>query len=273
MVITKYAAKELIPGRIILVTYKHHVNKLGMILTVESKKLTPYTVLILNHSTAIKENADINFDKALKTEPESATESLENSTPDEFYKMLSLASNEIFQPDGIGGHEVINITQFDIFEITKNVLKIDADLVLKDWSKRQIERFRNDPVGKTCNDAIQELTKLTQTTKWIDSLNLIDVRFDLKIKEIDEVTQLHTLLAAKDQIVSLIKFTNIANFEKQFGDIFRKKHLENQRDVLEFNMSNQSMSLYPEYKSRIKILETLEYIDSQHRGKYSLKST
>jgi hypothetical protein len=57
--------------------------------------------------------------------------------------MLGLAKKKkIFVPDEVGGHTVLTVTANDIIEIVKDKVSEDTHLVLKDWEKRQIPRFR-----------------------------------------------------------------------------------------------------------------------------------
>lgn len=103
----------------------------------------------------------------------------------EWYWMLGLAKEQITSPDSNGKHYVLDISSHDIFEISSKKISLeDPQLIVDDWKKRQIERFRNDPPGKTCQFAIQELLKICVQTevskeKALGCLKLID---DLPIR-------------------------------------------------------------------------------------------
>jgi len=75
-----------------------------------------------------------------------------------YYKILSLTpKNKFFQPEGIGGHSVLDIKAMDIISITKNTFKVDADVIIRNWEQRQLERFKDTPPGGTVVKAVTEL--------------------------------------------------------------------------------------------------------------------
>jgi len=133
--------KELTPGRILLVSHKEHVNKLGILLTVDKSKMV-FKVLVLCSGQKAETNGlgdEIHLSVASGKE-----KSEEQNEPDPlWYKMLGLASKKkIFVPDGVGGHTVVTLAANDIVEILKEKVSIDTNLVFQDWEKRQIPRFR-----------------------------------------------------------------------------------------------------------------------------------
>jgi len=133
--------KELTPGRILLVSHKEHVNKLGILLTVDKSKMV-FKVLVLCSDHKAETNA---FGDEIHLSVASGKENSEeqNERHPLWYKMLGLASKKkIFVPDGVGGHTVVTLTASDIVEILKEKVSIDTNLVFQDWEKRQIPRFR-----------------------------------------------------------------------------------------------------------------------------------
>jgi antiviral helicase SKI2 len=134
--------KKLTPGRILLISQKEHVNKLGILLTVGKSKTDFIKVLVLCSDQKAETNGsgdEIHLSVASGKEKSAE----ENERDPLWYKMLGLASkNKIFIPDGVGGHAVLTLTASDLLEILKEKVSIDTDLVIKDWEKRQIPRFR-----------------------------------------------------------------------------------------------------------------------------------
>jgi antiviral helicase SKI2 len=126
-------AKELTPGRIVLIIHKEHINKLGILLNVDTRRSERvFKVLVL---------CDEIQSSVTSSNAEKSKEQYEHDPL--WYKMLGLASKKkIFIPDGVGGHTVLNITASDIIDIVKKKVSIDANLVIQDWEKRQIPRFR-----------------------------------------------------------------------------------------------------------------------------------
>lgn len=246
MIVNKIA-KEMYPGRVLLVTKDEHINKLALLLNVNVRggKAT-YKVLVLNDDRKIVHN---------KT--------------DIWYKMIGLASEKIFSPIGKCTHDVLTISPIDIFEISSKTVKIDGEMVVKDWEKRQIERFRNDPPGQSCSNAIQELIKININAVEEKKIQFLDLIHDLKIDDALLYEVIVILNKMKENLRDLIGSIQIPNFEEHFLSVFTKKSLEDKRNQLKFKLSNNSLTLYPEYESRILLLQELKYVDSQNRGRTS----
>lgn len=127
----KKAVKSLTPGRILLISYESHYNKLALLLgTVQNKGNRQYRVLVLK-------NSDIS--KTIK-EIEEKNQKINKS--DKWYNIVALTKKEIFIPVGIPSDEVLTIDAWNILEITNCQIKIDYNLVLANWEKRQIPRFK-----------------------------------------------------------------------------------------------------------------------------------
>jgi antiviral helicase SKI2 len=125
--------KELTPGRILLISHREHINKLGILLNVDTRKNERvFKVLVL---------CDEMQSSVASSDKEKFIEQYEHDPL--WYKMLGLASKKkIFVPDGVGGHTILTMTASDIVDIVKNKVSIDTNLVIQDWEKRQIPRFR-----------------------------------------------------------------------------------------------------------------------------------
>lgn len=243
--------KEMIPGRVLLITKQEHINKLALLLNanVRGGKAT-YRVLVL------KDDRVIACDKT-----------------DIWYKMIGLASEKIFSPIGTSTHDILTVSPVDIFEICSKTVKIDGDMVVKDWEKRQIERFRNDPPGQSCSYAIQELTKININAVEEKKIQYLDLTNDLKVDDAILYERIQILNRLKEHLRDLIGSVQIPNFEEHFHSVFTKKSLEDKRNQLQFKLSNHSLTLYPEYESRILLLQELKYVDSQNRGKTNQNKT
>lgn len=139
----KYA-KELTPGRMLLISHKEHINKLGILLSSDtSKKDRAFRVLVLCNDEKSK-TVDYSDEIQLSVASSDKETSEEQYEPDPlWYKMLGLANKKkIFVPDEMGGHTVLTVTTSDIIGIVKNKVSVDTNLVIQDWEKRQIPRFR-----------------------------------------------------------------------------------------------------------------------------------
>lgn len=147
----------LLPGRIVLITHKNHINKPAVLLTAPNPSAK---VLVL----------------ADKDEPLEPC----NERDNDWYWMLGLAKEQMAEPNTSGKHYILDVTCHDIFEISSKKIPLeDPQLVIDDWKKRQMERFRNDPPGRTCEFVVQELLKVglrngVSKEKALDCLRLID---------------------------------------------------------------------------------------------------
>ena len=138
--------KDMVPGRVILVSYKSHVNKLGVLLSVDSsRKGKTYRILVLCNS----ENTKIgNFSEEIQLSVISSENEKRKQEEEElhplWYKMLGIVNKKkIFVPDGVGGHTVLNVLASDVVDIVKHTIKLEnPSLVISDWENRQIPRFR-----------------------------------------------------------------------------------------------------------------------------------
>lgn len=185
--------KLLTPGGLVLVTQKGHVNKLALIL---SKKTAGFRVLVLCN-------------------PQNDPEQPERN--DLWWQMLGLAREKLFAPSGSPGHTVLTVTASDIFEISAKSVKLDPKLVEADWDKRQQDRFKFDPPGQTCAQAVHELLKLTVKANETNNAALEFQHFisDLKVNEQNLYHALKDMYVIKDRMLDHLPSTRIPNFEEQ----------------------------------------------------------
>lgn len=119
----------LMPGRVLLISYASHYNKLALMLsTVQSKNKIQYRVLVLKNSETSKHVED---------EP-----GLTFKDSEKWHDMVALTVKKMFVPVGVPSDEVLIISAWHILEITNCQIKLDCNLILANWEKRQIARFR-----------------------------------------------------------------------------------------------------------------------------------
>lgn len=120
MLATKRAVKNLVEGRVLLVSFKFHYNKLAVLLDIGKRaQNVTYKVLLLTN------------------EEENSTEKNDN-----WYKIIALTKEKLFLPNQVPSHEVLIIEDYNILEITNCTIKADYTFVKADWERRQIPRFR-----------------------------------------------------------------------------------------------------------------------------------
>lgn len=174
--------------------------------------------------------------------------------------MLAQTKPPFSDIDNVVGHKIITIEPTDIIDVAKTLMKIDAEQIVNNWTQRQMPRFRDSPVSQATTKALAELidyTKSMRTTK--PKVQFINFSTEFKLLEDLELIKLH-----RQRMDEWLPHTRIANFEQEFGPVFDRKQLETKQSELRFKMSDQNLSLYPEYQYKLEILKRLNYIDDQH---------
>ncbi|MEQ2198034.1 hypothetical protein XENOCAPTIV_006663, partial [Xenoophorus captivus] len=117
----------------------------------------------------------------------------------------------------------------------------------------------NDPPGQAISTATQELLRLAEANP--GGMATLDPVNDLQLKSVDVVEGSMRLRVLQD---SLRDFNCIHSptFAEQFARIKERMSVQEELDRLLFLVSDQSLTLLPEYHQRIKVLQSLQYIDS-----------
>ncbi|XP_055904633.1 SKI2 subunit of superkiller complex protein [Eupeodes corollae] len=252
--------KEMKTGRVLVVTQGRHYNKLGILLSSKSVagKDTVYKVLVLDHHQAYDTREALNRGEA-------------------FNKLISLTpQNKFFQPDGIGGHTILDIKADDIIEITKSNIKVDPDVIIRNWEQRQIERFRDNPPSTSVVKAVSELQMLNNNyIAQPESVKFINLTSEVNVSDGNEMAEIRNLENLSKQLSEVLPHTNIAGFEQEFSAVYDKKILEKRIEDLKFKNSTKNLSLYPDYCNKLEVLRALKYIDEQDevtlKGKVACK--
>lgn len=155
---------------------------------------------------------------------------------------------------------MLTIEPSNVIDITKAVAKVEADTILNNWQQRQMPRFKDTIVGPATQKAIAELMKLHQQIKsQKQKLEFVNFKQDLKMAQ-----ELELISLCREKLGKALPCTDVANFEQEFSPVFDRRQLEAKQKELKFKMSNQNLSLYPEYQYKLEILKRLNYIDDQH---------
>lgn len=238
--------KEMKIGRVLVVTQGRHHNKLAVLLSIKSvaSKDTIYKVLVLDHNQAYESRESLNRGEI-------------------FSKLISLTpQHKFFQPDGIGGHIILDIKACDIVEITKSNLKVDPDVIIRNWEQRQIERFKDSPPSSSVIKAVSELLLLNNNyIASPDSLKFINLTSEVNVSAGSEMAEVSYMEHLWKQLSEVLPHTNIAGFEQEFCTVYDKKILERRIEELKFKNSTKNLSLYPDYCNKLEVLRALKYID------------
>ncbi|XP_005186966.1 superkiller complex protein 2 [Musca domestica] len=238
--------KELKVGRVVLVCKGKHYNKLGVLLSMKAVqgKETTYRVLVLDHQ--FKSNEKDDFYRG-----------------ESYYKMIALTPQfKYYHPEGIGGHTILDLHAADFVEITKTNVKIDADVIIRNWEQRQIERFKDSPPGASVVKLVSELHQLNENyIQNSDSIKFINMSKEINVNAETEMAQIRYLEHLAKQLQDVLPHTNIAGFEQEFAIVYERKMLEHRIEELKFKNSTKNLSLYPDYCNKLEVLRALKYID------------
>lgn len=255
---------ELKPGRILCITYKKY-NRLAILLNEVNltKPGLPFTVItLLNNDELIPQNEN-NLTSAIKSKTEKTSE---DSDTCRWHKLMSLMNGH-FSSDGLGKHEVLSIGCNDILEITRKTLKVKGDEIVKDYKQRLIPRYSSSSPSSSVLQAITELKSLSdEFIKDQSNVPSNDIQYMLSMSQSLELVDLVDEL--KNKRVALEKLKGqiiISNFEEEFKRVFERENLINEINTLKYKLSKESLSLYPDYQNKLKVLQDLKYIDELHQ--------
>uniref|UniRef100_A0A4W5N1P3 SKI2 subunit of superkiller complex n=1 Tax=Hucho hucho TaxID=62062 RepID=A0A4W5N1P3_9TELE len=232
--------KALSVGRVVVVNNKQHFNALGVLLQVSSDSVNrTFTALVICE----------------KGNEEGGGDSPNASAFPHLY------NTALFIPEGPCSHTVQKLKLQDVSAITVKTLKVIPDRIIDNYNKRQQPRFRLDPPGQAISTATQELLRLAEANP--GGVVTLDAVNDLQLKSVDVVEGTMRLRLLQD---SLKDFNCIHSptFSEQvcFLRVQERMSVQEELDKLLFLISDQSLSLLPEYHQRIKVLQSLQYVDS-----------
>ncbi|KAJ3609359.1 hypothetical protein NHX12_023882 [Muraenolepis orangiensis] len=224
--------KALSVGRVIVVNSNQHPNALGV--SSDSVNRT-FTALVICEKGNEEEEGS-SFSRALRPGYTSA----------------------LLVPEGPCSHTVQKLKPVDISAVTVKTLKVIPDRIIENYSKRQQPRFRSDPPGQAISTATQELLRLAEANP--GGLTTLDPVNDLQLKSMEVVEASMRLRVLHD---GLKDFTCIHSptFTEQYARVQERLGVQEELDTLLFQVSDQSLTLLPEYHQRIKVLRSLQYVD------------
>ncbi|XP_049877714.1 helicase SKI2W [Pectinophora gossypiella] len=238
-------AKELVAGKIMIVSAGPFINQLSVYLNGNGPRQTPYKVLVLN--TAVQDTTRYNFD-----------------VDDNWFRMLSFSAlyDSIGTEESTIDHTILCIAPKNVVAVTKMTLKIDPNLIIQDWEKRQMPRFKDAPVGSSCASTVQELSRLSHAVRTgVTTLERISLTQYLSVSTGEILQTLDKMNKFQSELETLKKSTDIANFKSEFAIVYERKQAERKRDKYKRLLSYENLALYPDYQRRLMVLRELNYID------------
>lgn len=230
--------KALSVGRVVIVNNSQHHNSLGVILQVSSDAVNrTFTALIICE----------------KGNEEAASDDQSNKVA------LPIYSTTLFIPEGPCSHTVQKLKLQDISAITTKALKVIPERIIDNYNKRLQPRFRLDPPGQAISTATQELLRLAEAN--MGGMTVLDPVNDLHLKGVDVVEGVMRQRVLQDSLKDF-HCIHSPTFSEQFTRVQERMSVQEELDKLLFLVSDQSLTLLPEYHQRIKVLEALQYVDS-----------
>nr|XP_061808653.1 superkiller complex protein 2-like [Nerophis lumbriciformis] len=230
--------KALSVGRVVVVNNKQHLNALGVILQVSNDAVNrTFTALIICDKGNEEGEGNGEHNQAFP----------------------HLYNTALFIPEGPCSHTVQKLKLQDITGITVKTLKVIPDRIIDNYQKRQQPRFRMEPPGQAISTATQELLRLAEANP--GGIATLDPVNDLQLKSV-EVVEASMRLRVLQSSLSEFNCIHSPTFAEQFAKVKERMSVQEELDKLLFLVSDQSLSLLPEYHQRIKVLQSLQYVDN-----------
>uniref|UniRef100_A0A671QXI1 Helicase SKI2W-like n=1 Tax=Sinocyclocheilus anshuiensis TaxID=1608454 RepID=A0A671QXI1_9TELE len=232
--------KALSVGRVVIVSNGQHHNALGVILQVSNDAVNrTFTALIICE----------------KGNEEAAGDDLSNKAFHPIY------STTLFIPEGPCSHTVQKLKLQDISAITTKTLKVIPERIIDNYNKRQQPRFRLDPPGQAISTATQELLRLAEANP--NGITTLDPVNDLHLKGVDVVEGVMRHRVLQDCLKDF-HCIHSPTFTEQFARVQERMSVQEELDMLLFLVSDQSLTLLPEYHQRIKVSPSTHSAISSH---------
>ncbi|CAL1541570.1 unnamed protein product [Lymnaea stagnalis] len=229
------AIKSLTPGRVVMVKRPLGQAVLGAVLSSSMgiSNERKYTVLVI----AEKDVAP----------PRSSTKE----------EMEPVLPSSLFLPEGACWHNVLELSSTDILRITTKTIKLEADGIIRDCSKRELMRFKDDPPDRCVTTASQELLRLSETNpSGLPGLHPVN---DLKLRDIELVEECRALQFLEDGFADF-NCTRCPQFLEHFKEHTKNMLLRDEHKRLMYLLSDESLQLLPEYNQRVEVLKKLQCI-------------
>ncbi|KAL4219308.1 hypothetical protein ACF0H5_021887 [Mactra antiquata] len=251
------AVKALSPGRVIIIEHKQYDHVLGVVLksSLGASNERNFTVLIICDKNS---NSSKNSNTEAKN---SKTDAKNSNNSNESGAVKPVLRTQLFQPEGICWHEIVQCKSENIAIVTTKTLRLDPDKIMNDVKKREQPRFRDDPPSQSVTMATQELLRVTEAN--IDGLPGLDPIKDLHLRDIELVEKCRALDLMKEKF-STYNCINCPQFTEHFGQMSTNMKIKDDYRQLQFKLSDESLTLLPEYQQRVQVLRSLNYIDEHN---------
>ncbi|XP_051499779.1 SKI2 subunit of superkiller complex protein [Apus apus] len=228
--------RVLAPGRVVVVCTPRHRNALGLILQVTSEGPSrTFTTLVLSDQP-----------------PEGGGTATDPPLPPDVPYPEDLLLTHLFLPEGPCGYMLEKLQPGDIGGVTTKTLRVNPEKLLQELSPPPGSRARV-PSIPLVGAALQELARLAGGVGGVPLLEppLRDP------PSLEAATTTRTLAAS----LSSFQCVHSPRFPQQYSQFAARQELLEQLEELQFQLSDQSLLLLPEYQQRLEVLRALGYVE------------
>ncbi|XP_073976682.1 superkiller complex helicase subunit twister isoform X1 [Rhodnius prolixus] len=245
--------KEINPGRLVRVSKGPHINQIGVVIDVISQVDVSQSVYRIMIPKVEDKFLDIYRPKHSIGDEE---------WREHWYRMLSwvpqlavhTAKVNLFEDET----KMISAKLYDIVEVFKTTLSLSATQIaniLRDVDRSYLMKGR----VKYSEDSFQLASKLsTACSKTLSVIDENGLRFNMDVTlKMEEMYQYkEDLDIARTCIFSMDK----NEFLEKFDALFHWKQMQIQCEQLTYNLSDESMTLYPDYINKLAFLRERNFI-------------
>lgn len=239
--------RDMCPGRVLIVQHQGECNKLAILLSIDSRsKEKLYKVLLL-----VGGDVSTHDDEAI------------------WVRLLGVSQLEKlpYYPTSRVSHAVVSVKARAIWQVTRVQLKLETDKIIADWENRQIPRFKDNPPGPSCTSAVQEISRMSQSSNSIEVINPMQ---DWKWTNMDLMAKMQELTILRSRLASSTCVT-CSQFAQHLQQTWSSMLVQEELQRTQFLVSEDSLQHSAEYHSRLDVLKELNYVDAngtlQMKGK------
>ncbi|OXB67274.1 hypothetical protein ASZ78_015915 [Callipepla squamata] len=232
--------KALAPGRVVVVCTPQHRNALGLVLQVTAESGGGRTITAL----------------VLSEKPPEEGGPPPSPPPDALYPEDVLLSR-LFLPEGPPGAALEQLRPEDLGGIVGRTLRANPPRLLEELRRRQTARGRKDPPSPELLSAVQELLRMAGGAP--GGLPLLDAVGALQLRDppaVEAAARARSLGAA----LGGFRCVHGPRFPQLFAQFSARRRLQAQLEQLQYELSDRSLLLLPEYRQRLGVLRALGYV-------------
>lgn len=243
---SKEGGPVLSSGRFVVISTSSLSRRLAVILKCvkQSEELLEYVVLTLSDSS------------------ESGCSTKAADHKQFAWHLRQMISVDVFKPsnpmvanDEIQPHQLVTVSHRQIHHPITRSINVDGEAILKEVERRKLPRFAEGPLSPAASRALNLLTTLSSSYPM--DCQALPVKLGPDGDLVDQV------LFCREALQRLLQFEDIyaASFSETLTEVCRYRRLQETVDLLKQQISEQAITMLPEYTLRIQALQALGYVD------------